>query len=339
MAQHSYFNLAGHDAGTILGHRLTISADRYTPVDDSAIPTGELEPVKGTPFDFTMAQGIGSRIKQLPGVSCIPCYSSWPTGGDSTDLSQCAAADTTSGLCCCIGAACTRFGSLEKLTAFNSTADAAYDHNYVLRSTASKADPKCASCAPPHSSMKAIKKCMFEHCDYTLCVIMHFSSHPPLTQQACWPKGETFWLKQAAVLQDPFRQHLNLNGISIGTWPCSQVHKPQQLQAEAGGGAPGPRLRAVAGDRHLEARPAVLLREFPGRQLPREGRLCVPQVRWRGARESGVGILWAFAMCPPVFDAHALPADSGGATVPLSSWMLRLALCVLTVWRHHDPCS
>lgn len=228
MAQHSYFNLAGHDAGTILGHRLTISADRYTPVDDSAIPTGELEPVKGTPFDFTMAQEIGSRIKQLPGVSCIPCYSWWPTGGDSTNLSQCAAADTTSGLCCCIGAACTRFGSLEKLTAFNSTADAAYDHNYVLRSTASKADPKCVSCVPPHSSMEAITKCLFEPCDYTLCVIMHFSSQPPPTQQACWPRGKLLAmrrLKQAAVLQDPFRQHLNLNGISIGTWPCSLVLK------------------------------------------------------------------------------------------------------------------
>jgi aldose 1-epimerase len=62
LANHAYFNLSGDPARPILGHRLTINADRYTPVDATLIPTGELRAVAGGAFDFRGPQLIGSRI-------------------------------------------------------------------------------------------------------------------------------------------------------------------------------------------------------------------------------------------------------------------------------------
>jgi aldose 1-epimerase len=62
LTQHTYFNLQGEGDGDVLGHEVMISADRFTPVDKDLIPTGELRPVKGSPFDFTSPTTIGSRI-------------------------------------------------------------------------------------------------------------------------------------------------------------------------------------------------------------------------------------------------------------------------------------
>jgi aldose 1-epimerase len=63
LTQHSYFNLAGHDAGSILDHTLTVDAARFTPVDAMLIPTGELRQVADTPFDFRVAKPIGRDIE------------------------------------------------------------------------------------------------------------------------------------------------------------------------------------------------------------------------------------------------------------------------------------
>lgn len=67
LTNHTYFNLAAGKAEDALGHILMINADRFTVVDQSLIPTGELRAVKGTPMDFTTPQAIGSRIGQVEG--------------------------------------------------------------------------------------------------------------------------------------------------------------------------------------------------------------------------------------------------------------------------------
>jgi aldose 1-epimerase len=63
LANHAYFNLSGDPGRSILDHTLMLNAERFTPVDATLIPTGELQPVSGTPFDFRRATPIGSRIE------------------------------------------------------------------------------------------------------------------------------------------------------------------------------------------------------------------------------------------------------------------------------------
>ena len=65
LTHHSYFNLAGAGSGDILDHRVMINAEKYTPVNDDLIPTGEIATVSGLPVDFTRERSVGSRFDEM----------------------------------------------------------------------------------------------------------------------------------------------------------------------------------------------------------------------------------------------------------------------------------
>jgi aldose 1-epimerase len=92
LAHHSYWNLSGHSSGTVLDHELQIMASCYTPVDAALIPTGDILPVAGTPFDFRLPKTIGRDISMLPPTADDPggFDHNWCVDGTAGDMRRCA---------------------------------------------------------------------------------------------------------------------------------------------------------------------------------------------------------------------------------------------------------
>lgn len=71
LVNHAYWNLAGHGSGDVLGHVIQVLASRYTPVDKSMIPTGDIAAVAGTPYDLRRPTPLGSRIGLVSGGGAV----------------------------------------------------------------------------------------------------------------------------------------------------------------------------------------------------------------------------------------------------------------------------